>query len=66
MPKQKTHKSASKRIIKLTTGGQYMARTMSAQHRTSGKATRVLQRSRNTNTLPRTENKRLAKLLPGW
>ncbi len=46
--------------------GQYVARAMSAQHRTSGKAARVLARGSKTQTLPRTENRRLAKLLPGW
>jgi ribosomal protein L35 len=64
MPKQKTNKSAAKRILKRTKTGHFVARAMSAQHRTSGKATRVLQRSRKTMTLPKTENKRLAKLLP--
>ena len=64
MPKQKTHKSAAKRITKRTKSGDYIALAVSAQHRTRGKSSRVLRRSGKSQTLGSTEHKRLAKLLP--
>ncbi|MBI4022754.1 50S ribosomal protein L35 [Candidatus Berkelbacteria bacterium] len=62
--KQKTHKAASKRIQKRTKRGQFLARTMSAQHRTSGKSARTLQRSRKLQSLSSANRRRLTKLLP--
>lgn len=64
MSKQKTHHSASKRIQKRTKSGVFIARPMSAQHRTTGKAARVQQRSRKKQNLSGANNDRLIKLLP--
>ncbi|MEK7184252.1 MAG: hypothetical protein AAB701_01900 [Patescibacteria group bacterium] len=64
MSKLKTHKSASRRIKKKTRAGLYMALSMSAQHRTSGKSARVKQTSGKARSLSDANNKRLAKLLP--
>lgn len=64
MSKLKTHKSAQKRILRRTKDGRYVAPTNSAQHRTGGKSTRVLQATGKKRTLAKTEENRLKKLLP--
>ncbi|MBI2590208.1 50S ribosomal protein L35 [Candidatus Berkelbacteria bacterium] len=64
MPKLKTHKAASKRILKRTQSGVFMARAMSAQHLTGGKAARVSQNARHVRALSRANKKNLTKLLP--
>lgn len=64
MPKLKTHKSAQKRIFRRTKAGRFLTSTNSAQHRTSGKSPRVLRRSGKKQSLAKTEDNRLAKLLP--
>lgn len=64
MSKLKTHSSAKKRILGRTKSGLYIAATNSAQHRTSGKSSRVLRASGKKRTLAKTEENRLKKLLP--
>ena len=64
MPKLKTHKSAAKRIPRKTRSGLYMALSMSAQHRTRGKSSRVKQATGKLRTLSDANHKRLARLLP--
>ncbi|MGI6103163.1 MAG: 50S ribosomal protein L35 [Patescibacteria group bacterium] len=64
MSKRKTHHSASKRIQKRTKAGAFIGRAMSAQHRTTGKSSRVQQRSRKTQSLSSANVSRLEKLLP--
>lgn len=62
--KLKTKKSVSKRIAKKTKSGQYQASKMSAQHRTIGKSKRSLRASRKQQQISKTENDRIAKMLP--
>ena len=64
MPKLKTHKSASKRIQRKTRAGLYTGLSMSAQHRTRGKSSRVQQASGKARSLSDANNRRLARLLP--
>ena len=64
MPKLKTHKSAAKRIKGKSRAGLYMGLTTSAQHRTGGKSSRVLQASGKTRSLSDANRRRLARLLP--
>lgn len=62
--KLKTKKSAAKRIGKKNKLGQYRASKMSAQHRTIGKSKRTLRSSTKQQQLSKTENDRIAKMLP--
>lgn len=64
MSKLKTNKSAQKRILGRTKTGRYVAATNSAQHRTAGKSSRVLQATGKKRSLAKTEENRLKKLLP--
>ncbi len=64
MSKLKTHKSASRRIKRKTRAGLYTALSMSSQHRTTGKSSRVQQAAGKSRSLSDANNKRLAKLLP--
>lgn len=62
--KLKTHKSAVKRVKKITKVGQFLVRSLSAQHRTTGKSKRVLQKSKKFQSLSKATNKMIKKLLP--
>ncbi len=64
MSKLKTHKSAAKRIRRKTKAGLYAGLAMSAQHRTTGKSSRVQQAAGKARTLSDANRRRLAKLLP--
>lgn len=64
MSKLKTHKSAAKRIVRRTNAGRFLTSTNSAQHRTGGKSPRVLRASGKKQSLAKTEEHRLKKLLP--
>lgn len=65
MPKLKTHKSASKRIVGHK-GRRFIVRTMSAQHRTMGKSARTLQKAGEHMVLSKANQHRFEKLLPNY
>ncbi|HLB95839.1 MAG TPA: 50S ribosomal protein L35 [Patescibacteria group bacterium] len=61
--KQKTNKSALKRVI-TTGGGELRRRNLSAQHLVSGKSKRTLKKSKQTQTFAKADMKRIKKLVP--
>jgi ribosomal protein L35 len=61
--KTKTVKSAKKRIVKISASGKILRRTLSAQHRTSGKSKRVLRGSNKNVEVSGADRKKLRKLI---
>lgn len=64
MPKLKSSKSASKRILKLTSRGKYLRRAMSTQHLASGKSRRSKESSKKVYAVSSAGRKKIKKLLP--
>lgn len=61
--KQKTVKSAAKRVIK-TGQGKLRRRNLSAQHLVKGKSKRTIRKSRKTNDFSSADIGRTRKLIP--
>jgi ribosomal protein L35 len=61
--KQKTVKTASKRVIK-TGSGKLQRRRLSAQHLVAGKSKRTLQKSSQMAGFSKGNRKRIKKLVP--
>lgn len=64
MPKLKTSKSASKRIINITKNNKIIRANASAQHRTKGKSKRTLLKSNSTTVILRADLRKIKKLVP--
>lgn len=64
MPKIKTSKSASKRIIKITSQGQLVRLTMSAQHLARRKSKRARQNAINQHAVHKSVRKRILRVIP--
>lgn len=62
--KQKTVKSAKKRVIKVTKNGKIIRRTLSGQHRTTGKSKRVLRASNKKTTISKSDTKKIKRMIP--
>lgn len=62
--KQKTVKSAKKRIVKITKNGKIIRRTISGQHRTTGKSKRVLRASNKKTSVSKADKNKFKKLIP--
>ena len=62
--KQKTVKSAKKRIVKVTKNGKIIRRTISGQHRTTGKSKRVLRASNKKTTISKADKKNIKNMIP--
>jgi len=61
--KQKTNKSASKRVIK-TGSGKLRRRNLSAQHLTAGKSKRTLSKSGKSAAFSKADLRKIKKLVP--
>jgi len=62
--KQKTVKSARKRIIKITKRGKFLRRKLSGQHLASGKSKRTLRASNKKTTISSSDIKKLKRMVP--
>jgi ribosomal protein L35 len=61
--KQKTVKSAKKRVIKITKKGKILRRTLSAQHLTTGKSKRVLRSSNKKTVIKNADKNKLKRMV---
>jgi len=62
--KQKTIKSARKRIIKITKRGKLLRRRLSAQHLAVGKSKRTLRSAGKKSTVSSADRKKIKRLIP--
>lgn len=62
--KQKTVKSAKKRVVKITKNGKVLRNTLSAQHLTSGKSKRVLRASDKKEKVKKADIKKIKRMIP--
>lgn len=62
--KQKTVKTASKRITNVTPNGKLMRRKLSAQHLTTGKSKRSLRDSTKKTSISTADSAKIKKLIP--
>lgn len=62
--KLKTSKSASKRVLKITSKGKIMRRQLSAQHLAVGKSKRAKKASKTDTTFSQADSKNIRKLVP--
>ena len=62
--KQKTVKSASKRIIKITSKGKMIRRHMSAQHLAVGKSKRAKKNAHKTAVIAKSDVKKIKRMIP--
>lgn len=62
--KQKTVKSAAKRIVKITKNGLVLHRKTSAQHRVAGKSKRVRSLADKTVAFNHADAKNIKKMVP--
>lgn len=62
--KQKTVKSARKRIVKITKNGKIIRRKLSAQHLSAGKSKRTRSNADKTVTLKKADVRKIKKLVP--
>jgi len=61
--KQKTVKSAKKRIVNVTSRGKLLRRNISAQHLTQGKSKRTLRGSNKKSQFSKADRKNIKKLI---
>lgn len=64
MPKIKTRKSASKRLVKITGGGKLIRRKMLAQHLVRRKSRRTTKASGRDQEFKKTQGNKIKKLAP--
>ncbi|MBI4175305.1 50S ribosomal protein L35 [Candidatus Berkelbacteria bacterium] len=64
MPKMKTNKSASKRIVRITRTGKLMRLKMSAQHRRKGKSKAAKRNARKQLVITKGDSIKIKRLLP--
>lgn len=64
MPKLKTRKSVSKRIVKVTKNDQLLRRNLSAQHRTTGKSARTKRAARSQSVVAAGDIKLVRSFIP--
>jgi ribosomal protein L35 len=64
MPKLKTNKTATKRIVKITATGKYLRRKTLAQHLVHRKSQRTIKSSGECIELNPTQTKTMKKLIP--
>lgn len=64
MPKLKTRKAVSKRVVTITASGQLMRLSTSAQHRTTGKSKRTLRQAKMKQVINSSDTKQIKKMLP--
>ena len=63
--KQKTVKTARKRITNVTKSGKLMRRKLSAQHLTTGKSKRALRGSTKKDVISKADSAKIKKMIPG-
>lgn len=61
--KQKTYKSAAKRVVRVTSNGKIIHRNLSAQHLTHGKSKRALRNSNKTSVISLSDKNKLRRLI---
>lgn len=62
--KQKTVKTAKKRILKTTKAGKLLRRKLSGQHLTQGKSKRVMSATGKSQAVAKADQKRIKRLIP--
>ncbi|OGD56399.1 hypothetical protein A2V71_04675 [Candidatus Berkelbacteria bacterium RBG_13_40_8] len=62
--KQKTVKSAKKRVVKVTKSGKLLRRKISAQHLAAGKSKRTLRASNKKTAIASSDVKKMKRMIP--
>lgn len=62
--KQKTVKTAKKRILKITKNGKLLRRKLSGQHLTQGKSKRVMSGASKSQAIAKADQKNIKRMLP--
>lgn len=62
--KQKTVKTAKKRVVKITKNGKLLRRKLSAQHLTQGKSKRVRKATDKTESIAKADIKKIKRMIP--
>lgn len=62
--KQKTVKTAKKRVLKITKNGKLLRRKLSAQHLVAGKSKRVRKSTDKKTTLKKADTKKIKRMIP--
>jgi len=62
--KQKTVKSARKRVVNITKHGKILRRTLSGQHLAAGKSKRTLRASDKKKRVTKADRKKLKRMIP--
>lgn len=64
MPKLKTRKTASKRLVKITASGKMIRKKTVAQHLVHRKSKRTIKESGNTLVITKSDSEKMKKLTP--
>jgi ribosomal protein L35 len=62
--KQKTVKSAQKRVVKISGRGKILRRTLSGQHLAAGKSKRTLRASNKKRVISSSDTKKFKRMIP--
>jgi len=64
MPKLKTNKTTSKRVVRITGGGKLLRRNILSQHLVARKSRRTIKASGEKKEFSPAEEKKLRKIIP--